>query len=450
MLKRLFLGLLALAIAPLAIMSPAAAQYGGGYYPGPVTSAQIVAALGYTPLNPAAIGSDLLFSPDATYDIGKSGATRPRNFFASGTGTFGGAISSAGATITSSFTATGLVTNASLATAATNTVKGNATSGSASPTDLAVGTCSTAASALIWTTNTGFGCNTSITAAAVPASGLTGATLAAGVTGSSLTSVGTLTTLTMGGTLTGVDASAWSTTGFALGVNGSVGTPALRRGTTGMYFSAANGSLSLGTNGVNAVTFDTSQLATFASGIVTGGTVNAGTTSALAINGRSYITSPADGDFTLNNNAGTSFGKLQIGGTTASFPAIKRNATALNFRLADDSGDAPITAAAVAASGNLTMTAGAFQYVAAGGTADAQTLTYSPAVTAYATGAMYCFRAVGSNTTTTPTWNVNGLGAKTGVKRASTALAANDVLINGHYCGIYNGTNIQILNPAVP
>ncbi len=99
-------------------------------------------------------------------------------------------------------TDTGTVTNTmlagsialtKLATQATNTVVGNATSGSAAPTALAVGTCSTAGSALNWTTNTGFGCNTSITAAAVPASGLTGATLASSVTASSLVSTGTLT-----------------------------------------------------------------------------------------------------------------------------------------------------------------------------------------------------------------------------------------------------------------
>lgn len=53
----------------------------------------------------------------------------------------------------------------SLATQATNTVAGNATSGTAVPTALAVGTCSTAGSALKWTTNTGFGCNTAIDAA---------------------------------------------------------------------------------------------------------------------------------------------------------------------------------------------------------------------------------------------------------------------------------------------
>lgn len=83
----------------------------------------------------------------------------------------------------------------SLATQAANTVVGNATSGSAAPTALALGSCSTVSSALIWTTNTGFGCNTSITANAVPAANLTGATLAAGVTASSLTSLGTITTL---------------------------------------------------------------------------------------------------------------------------------------------------------------------------------------------------------------------------------------------------------------
>ncbi len=51
------------------------------------------------------------------------------------------------------------------ATGATNTVLGNATNATAAPTYMAVGTCSTAASALKWTTNTGFGCNTSIDAA---------------------------------------------------------------------------------------------------------------------------------------------------------------------------------------------------------------------------------------------------------------------------------------------
>jgi len=49
---------------------------------------------------------------------------------------------------------------ASFPTMATNTVLGNATSGTAVPTALAVNSCSGANNALIWTTNTGFGCNT--------------------------------------------------------------------------------------------------------------------------------------------------------------------------------------------------------------------------------------------------------------------------------------------------
>ena len=55
-----------------------------------------------------------------------------------------------------------------------------------------------AADALIWTTNTGFGCNTSITAAAVPASGITGTTLASGVVTTSITATGTMTNGTLG------------------------------------------------------------------------------------------------------------------------------------------------------------------------------------------------------------------------------------------------------------
>lgn len=65
--------------------------------------------------------------------------------------------------------------------------------------------------------------------------------------------------------------------------------------------------------------------------------------SKLTWSGRSVIQTPSDGVLELTNNAGTDFTRLQFGGTTSSFPSIKRNATALNFRLADDSADAPIT-----------------------------------------------------------------------------------------------------------
>lgn len=61
-----------------------------------------------------------------------------------------------------------------LAAQATNTIVANVTSGSAAPTAVAVSGCSAPGDALNWTTNTGPGCNTSITAAAAPLSGITG------------------------------------------------------------------------------------------------------------------------------------------------------------------------------------------------------------------------------------------------------------------------------------
>lgn len=45
----------------------------------------------------------------------------------------------------------------------------------------------------------------------------------------------------------------------------------------------------------------------------------------------------ADGNIVLSNTAGSSFGILKLGGTTASFPAIKRSGAGIDFRLADDS-----------------------------------------------------------------------------------------------------------------
>jgi hypothetical protein len=89
------------------------------------------------------------------------------------------------------------------------------------------------------------------------------------------------------------------------------------------------------------------------------------------------------------------------------------------------------------------------QYMGAASGTDTITVTASPALTAYTTGAFYLVKSGGQNSTTTPTLNINGLGAKTIVKRASTALAAGDIL-NGMMClYVYDGTNMELLNPVV-
>ena len=69
-----------------------------------------------------------------------------------------------------------------------------------------------------------------------------------------------------------------------------------------------------------------------------------GASSLIYFSSRTVISSPVNGNLLIRNNGGTDFGVMQLGGTTSSFPAIKRSSTTAAFRLADDSADAPITA----------------------------------------------------------------------------------------------------------
>lgn len=66
------------------------------------------------------------------------------------------------ATVSGTFTATGKIGLTSLAPQAANTVVGNATSSSATPTAITVAGCNGAAQALQWTNGSGFQCNSSI------------------------------------------------------------------------------------------------------------------------------------------------------------------------------------------------------------------------------------------------------------------------------------------------
>lgn len=81
-----------------------------------------------------------------------------------------------------------------------------------------------------------------------------------------------------------------------------------------------------------------------------------------------------------------------------------------------------------------------------GGSANAQTISLAPAITAYTTGmGLIRFKAGFSNTTTTPTLNINALGAKTMVRNDGTALAVGDIIANQYYNVYYDGTNIRII-----
>lgn len=79
--------------------------------------------------------------------------------------------------------------------------------------------------------------------------------------------------------------------------------------------------------------------------VIASGSIRAGAASALAWVGRAKMESPADSVITLLNGAGSDFARLQFGGTTSSFPALKRSSATLQVRLADDSANATLTAA---------------------------------------------------------------------------------------------------------
>jgi hypothetical protein len=82
---------------------------------------------------------------------------------------------------------------------------------------------------------------------------------------------------------------------------------------------------------------DSGYAAVNASAFTATGSVIAGAGSALAITSKFTIYSNADGTAALTNAATTDFNRLQFGGTTSSFPALKRSSAALEVRLADDS-----------------------------------------------------------------------------------------------------------------
>lgn len=81
--------------------------------------------------------------------------------------------------------------------------------------------------------------------------------------------------------------------------------------------------------------------------------------------------------------------------------------------------------------------------VDASASSTAYTATLSPAPTSLSDGMVVRVKIGVANTTTTPTLNVNGLGAKTIVKLGGTALAASDISA-GMYCTfIYDLTNTR-------
>lgn len=104
----------------------------------------------------------------------------------------------------------------------------------------------------------------------------------------------------------------------------------------------------------NGLIWQTYSTATATAGITEisiTGDILAGAAAFLGFVGRSKLQSPSDGVVTLLNAAASNFTRLQFGGTTASFPSLKRSTTFLMARLADDTGYASFDAGAYSVGG---------------------------------------------------------------------------------------------------
>lgn len=140
---------------------------------------------------------------------------------------------------------------------------------------------------------------------------------------------------------------------------------------------------------------DSADAAITTGSIVASGSIVTAAGATYQFNGSSAIAAPSDGVLKISNNAATDFTRLQFGGTTSSFPALKKNSTALNVRLADDSADAPITAAGITASGIIAGAGGLKRVTAQFDMTSNTTLTNVTGLSvALAASTSYLFRAV--------------------------------------------------------
>ena len=133
-------------------------------------------------------------------------------------------------------------------------------------------------------------------------------------------------------------------------VKSALGASAASFGGTATSTFSSNGSLTLGGNIILGNNWLSGDGGNEGIQVANDGTVSIGGSWAsfgnalLVLGNKAILWAPTDGNLRLTNAAQTSFGLLQLGGTSASFPSIKRNGAGIDFRLADDSAYATTTA----------------------------------------------------------------------------------------------------------
>jgi len=143
----------------------------------------------------------------------------------------------------------------------------------------------------------------------------------------------------------GTTSTGWSTSGTGIGVNAASGF--------------AGNLLDLQVAGASKGKVSATGILTTGSHVLSGGNIEA--TGYFGFNSLATIKSTSSGVLTLGNYAdpATDFSRLQFGGTTSSFPALKRSTTGIVARLADDSSDTWLQASRFQLTGGQAIYGGA-------------------------------------------------------------------------------------------
>ena len=96
---------------------------------------------------------------------------------------------------------------------------------------------------------------------------------------------------------------------------------------------------------------------------------------------------------------------------------------------------------------STSLTANEYNYAAGGGTAQAQTVTLSPAITALTVGFSVWWKPLAANTAAAPTLAANGFAATAITKCGTIALVANDLITTAIAHAVYDGTQFELTNP---
>jgi hypothetical protein len=176
--------------------------------------------------------------------------------------------------------------------------------------------------------------------------------------------------------------------------------------------------------------------------------------------GNEYTCLLAAGSYAWQQTSGASSGSgsaITVDGASVSnpnlsstTPAAGTGTTQVTFHN-DGSGNVSATVPTPSGSGSVTAsTLAAATYGVDTGAANAYVVMLSPAITAYADGLSVKFVPANNSTSTTPTLNLNGIGAATISKYGGGALVNGDIIAGTIATLIYKGAGWQLQNAQTP